>query len=78
MEPIVFHASVKGFTGDEYGEGKITFKVPQTDRSAAGRAGELVGEMLIVTVVREKDVKGICEQVQARQGKKPKTKGGKS
>ena len=75
MEPIIFHASVKGFSSDDIGQSKLSFAVPDCDKDAAHEVGKLVGEVLIVTVVREKDVQGICEQVQSK-GKKLKTKGG--
>lgn len=58
MDPIVFHASVKGFTSDEIGECKLTFKVPDCDKAQAHQVGGLTGEVLMVTVMREKDVKG--------------------
>ena len=57
MTPLVFHASVKGFSSDEIGECKITFKVPDCDKLHAIQVGGLTGEVLLVTVIREKDLK---------------------
>ena len=57
MAPIVFHASVKGFSSDEIGECKITLKVPDCDKQHALQVGGLTGEVLVVTVMRERDVK---------------------
>ena len=57
MTPIVFHASVKGFTSDEIGECKLTFKVPDCDKAQAHQVGGLTGVVLVLTVMQEKDVK---------------------
>lgn len=56
MEPIVFHASVKGFTSDEIGECKVTLKVPDCHKHYAHQVGGLTGHVLVVTVMLEKDV----------------------
>lgn len=70
MESIQFKATVDGFKGDKLGGAKITFEVPYSDRSAAGKASELVNQILIITVTREADVNGICEQREAKRGKR--------
>jgi len=57
VTPIVFHASVKGFTSDEIGQSKLSFIVPDCDKDAAHEVGKLTGCVLMVTVMLEKDIK---------------------
>lgn len=78
MEPIQFLATMEDFHGDKFGESVIKFCVPYSDREKVGEVGKWVAEMLIVTVVRQKDVSGHSVKAQEGQKKKRKTKGGKS
>jgi hypothetical protein len=56
MTPLVFHASVHSFRSDPIGESKLTLAIPDCDKLAAFEAGQLTSQILLVTVMKAKDV----------------------
>ena len=59
---VTFKAVMVRRTSDKDGESRLTFAVPASDCDAVDSVGRQVGEILIVTVIREKELEDTVQE----------------